>query len=153
MSHELFGYGNARIVTLAAGTFIATSAVGGTHLGYAPLGEFEYHSVVFAGTFANNGTINVYAVENTAGSSPRIVASLPVGSGNGQAAVIDVKSDYVAGTFGNSGTNYAWMTAIGTVESGGTWRGALQIISSWPRTAGTTNNAAAGILAYGTALY
>lgn len=152
MSHELFGFGNARIVTIAAGTFISTSAMGGTHLGYAPLGEFEYHSIVFAGTFANNGTINAYATENTAGSSPRLIASLPVGSGNGQAAVIEIKSDVIAGTFGALGTNYAYLAAIGTVESGGTWRGALQIISTWPRSAGTASSAANGILAYGTAL-
>jgi hypothetical protein len=106
MPHNLFE--SARIVTVAAGTFINTNAVGGTHLGVAPLGEFEYHSIVFAGTFANNGTINAYAVENTAGSSPRLIASLPVGSGNGQAAVIDIKSD-AAGTFGATGTSYGYL--------------------------------------------
>jgi hypothetical protein len=148
MPHNLFE--SARIVTVAAGTFINTNAVGGTHLGVAPLGEFEYHSIVFAGTFANNGTINAYAVENTAGSSPRLIASLPVGSGNGQAAVIDIKSD-AAGTFGATGTSYGYLAAIGTVENGGTWRGALQIISTWPRTAGTTTPAN-GLLAYGTLL-
>lgn len=149
MAHNLFE--STRIVTLASGTFINTSAVGGTQFGVAPLGEYDYHSIVFAGTFANNGTINAYAVENTAGSSPRLIASLPVGSGNGQAAVIDLRSDVVAGTFAQTGTNYPFITAIGTVEAGGTWRGALAIISTWPRSAGTTP-AALGILAYGTAL-
>jgi hypothetical protein len=150
MPHNLFG--NTRIVTIAAGTFINTSAVGGTHLGVAPLGEYEYHSVVFAGTFANNGTINAYAVANSAGSSPRLIASLAIGSGDGQAAVIDIKSDVIAGTFAATGTNYSHLAAIGTVESGGTWRGALQILSTWPRSSGTTSPAALGILAYGTAL-
>ena len=148
MPHNLFE--SARIVTLAAGTFINTSAVGGTATGVADLGQYEYHSIVFAGTFANNGTINAYVCENSAGSSPRLIASLPVGSGNGQAAVIDLKSD-IAGTFAATGTNYSYLAACGTVESGGTWRGALTIISTWPRTAGTTP-AALGILAYGTAL-
>lgn len=152
MSHELFGFGNARVVTIAAGTFINTSAMGGTHLGVAPLGEYEYHSVGFFGTFANHGTINAYVVANTGGSSPRLIASLAVGSGDGQAAIIDIKSD-AAGSFAMAtGTNYAWLAAIGTVESGGTWRGALEIISTWPRTAGTSNPAAVGILAYGTLL-
>jgi hypothetical protein len=151
MSHELFGNGNARLVTVAAGTFVATSAVGGTHLGVAPLGEYEYHTILFSGTFANHGTINAYAVENTAGSSPRLIASLPVGSGNGQGAAIEIKSDFVAGTLTATGTNYPYLAAIGTVESGGTWRGALQIISTWPRSAGTTTPAI-GLLAYGTAL-
>jgi hypothetical protein len=142
---------NTRITTLAAGTFINTTAVGGTAGGVVSAADYEYHAVYFAGTFANHGTINVYACENSAGSSPRLIASLPVGSGNGQYAGIDVKSDFL-GTFSNSGTNYAFLSAAGTVEAGGTWRGALVIQSQWPRTAGTTPTAL-GAVAYGSALY
>lgn len=145
--HNLFE--NALLTTLAGGTFIGGN-LGGTAAGVVNAGEYEYHSVVFAGTFANHGTINAYAVENTAGSSPRLIASLPVGSGNGAAAVIDIKSD-VLGTFASTGTNYAYLAAAGTVESGGTWRGALFILSTWPRSAGTTSGAL-DLQAYGTAL-
>lgn len=149
MAHEFFP--NTRVITLAAGTFINTTGMGGTAGGVTTLGDYEYHAIGFYGTFANNGTINVYACENSAGSSPRQIASLAVGSGNGQAVGIDLKSDVVAGTFAASGTNYAWLTAAGTVEASGTWRGALCIHSTWPRSAGTTA-AANGLLAYGTAL-
>ena len=142
---------STRITTLAAGTFINAGAMGGTAGGVVSAADYEYHAVVFFGTFANNGTVNVYACENSAGSSPRQIASLPVGSGNGQGVGIDIKSDFL-GTFSASGTNYAWLTAAGTVESGGTWRGALAIISQWPRTAGTTTTAN-GLLAYGSALF
>lgn len=141
---------STRIQTLAAGTFVGAN-FGGTAGGVVSAADYEYHAVAFLGTFANNGTINVYACENSAGSSPRVFATLNVGSGNGQYAGIDVKSDYL-GTFAASGTSYAFLSAAGTVESGGTWRGALTIISQWPRTAGTTP-AALGALAYGSALY
>jgi len=147
MAHNLFE--NALSTLLASGTFIGAS-FGGTAAGVAPAGEYEYHSVRFIGTIANHGTINVYGVTNTAGSSPRLIASLPVGSGNGAGAVIDIKSD-VLGTFAASGTNYPYIAAAGTVESGGTWRGALEILSTWPRTAGTTSGAL-NLVAYGTAL-
>lgn len=140
---------STRITTLAAGTFIGAN-FGGTAGGVVSAADYEYHAVVFFGTLANNGTINVYACENSAGSSPRVVATLNVGSANGQGAGIDVKSDYL-GTFSNSGTNYAFLSAAGTVESGGTWRGALTILSQWPRTAGTTTTAL-GLAAYGSAL-
>lgn len=147
MPHEFFP--NTKVTTVVAGTLINGNFGGTTSL--VDLGLHEYHAVGFYGTFANNGTINAYACE-AGGSNPRIIASLPVGSGNGQAAGIDIKSDVIAGTFGGlAGSNYAYLAAAGTVESGGTWRGALVIHSTWPRSAGTTA-AANGLLAYGTAL-
>lgn len=141
---------NTRWQTLAAGTFI-NGNFGGTAGGVVSAADYEYHAVVFLGTFANNGTINVYTCENAAGSSPRVIATLNVGSANGQAAGVDVKSDAL-GTYLTTGTNYAWLSAAGTVESGGTWRGALAIVSQWARTAGTTTPAL-GLAAYGSLLY
>ena len=148
---------NTRVTTLASGTFI-NGNFGGTIGGVVSAADYEYHAVVFFGTAANNGTVNVYACENSAGSSPRIFASLAIGTGTGQYVGIDVKSDYL-GTFANSGTNYAWITAAGTVESGGTWRGALTILSQWPRTAGTSPGAlgavvtSTGAVGYGSAIF
>lgn len=146
MAHNLFE--NARITTLAGGTFI-NGNFGGTGGGVVSAADYEYHSVVFAGTVANTGTVNVYACANGAGSSPRVISTLTVGSGDGNIA-IDVKSDAL-GTYLLTGTNYAWLSAAGTVDSGGTWRGALSIISTWPRSAGTST-VATGLLAYGTLL-
>ena len=148
MPHNLLE--RSRVTSLAYGTFVGAS-FGGTIGGVVSLADYEYHSILFLGTIANTGTINVYACANAGGSSPRVIASLTVGSGNGGGAGIDLKSDVVSGTFGNSGTNYAYMSAAGTVDSGGTWRGALSIISTWARTAGTTPGAT-GLVAYGTAL-
>jgi hypothetical protein len=131
----------------AAGT-IVNGAAGGTTNG-APLGEFEYHSVVYAGTFANNGTLNVYACTNSAGSNPAIIRSLPIGSNNSAGIAVDVKSSAMGSLAAALGTQYTHLGAYGTVESGGTWRGALIIISTHARVAppGTT-----GLAAYGTYL-
>lgn len=135
------------IFPTASGTII-NGAAGGTTNG-APLGEFEYHSVFYMGTFANNGTLNVYACTNAAGSNPAIIRSLPVGS-NGSAWIdVDVKTSALGSLSQALGTTYTHLGAFATVESGGTWRGALGILSTWPRSAvpGTT-----GLAAYGTYL-
>lgn len=131
----------------AAGT-IVNGAAGGTTNG-APLGEFEYHSVFYAGTFANNGTLNVYAMTNSAGSNPVIIRSMPIGSNGSAGLVVDVKSSAMGSLSAALGTQYTHLGAFGTVESGGTWRGALGIISYHARVAppGTT-----GLAAYGTYL-
>ena len=131
----------------AAGTII-NGAAGGTVNG-APLGEFEYHHVFYAGTFANNGTLNVYACTSSSGSNPFIISTLKVGSNNSAAIAIDVKSSAMGSLNSGQGSTYTHLGAYGTVESGGTWRGALGIISSHARTEppGTT-----GLASYGTYL-
>lgn len=144
--HNIFE--NTLVTTLAAGTFVGGN-FGGTIGGLVPAGEYEYHGVAFLGTIANTGTINLYMC-SAGGSSPRVVYSQAIGSGNGAGVGIDVKSDAL-GTFNASGTNYNFLTAAGTVDSGGTWRGALVILSQWARTAGTTPTAL-GLTAYGSVL-
>jgi hypothetical protein len=140
---------NARITTFptASGTIIGASA-GGTVNG-APLNYGEYHSVIYAGTFANNGTLNVYACTNSAGSNPAIIRSLPIGSNTSAAIAVDVKTSALGSLSTALGTTYTHLGAFGTVESGGTWRGALFIISTNLRVnpAGTT-----GLASYGTYL-
>lgn len=142
-------FDNARITAfpLAAGTII-NGAAGGTVNG-APLNYGEYHSVIFAGTFANNGTLNVYACTNSAGSNPAIIRSLPIGSNNSPAIAVDVKTSALGSLSTALGTTYTHLGAYGTVESGGTWRGALFILSTNLRSnpAGTT-----GLASYGTYL-
>lgn len=131
----------------AAGTII-NGAAGGTTNG-APLGEFEYHSVVFAGTMANNGTLNVYAMTSASGSNPFIIRSLPVGSNGSAGIAVDVKSSAMGSLNSGQGSVYTHLGAYGTVESGGTWRGALFIMSYNARVSppGTS-----GLAAYGTYL-
>lgn len=140
MAHHNLGE-NALFTTLASGTFI-NGNFGGTVAGVVAAGVAEYHLVAFFGTLANNGTINAYAC-NAGGSSPAVIATLNVGSANGAGAGISVKSDVIGGL----GSTH--LAASGTVESGGTWRGALVIISSTQRSAGS----AQGFAAIGSALY
>lgn len=138
---------NALFTTLASGTFTDGQNAGGTAAGVVSASLYEYHLVLFAGTLANNGTINVYGCTNSGGSSPNVLKTLNVGSGNGGGAAIDVRSTTLTGL--SAGTTFTHLAAAGTVESGGTWRGALQIISYWPKTAPTSNN----LVAYGSSLY
>lgn len=147
MSRNLFEEAKITVFPTASGTII-NGAAGGTVNG-APLGEFEYHSVVYAGTMANNGTLNAYAMTNAAGSNPVIIRSLPVGSNTSAAIAIDVKSSAMGSLSAALGTQYTHLGAFGTVESGGTWRGGLFIISTSARVnpPGTT-----GLAAYGTFL-
>lgn len=139
----------ARIIAFptAAGTII-NGAAGGTING-AELGKFEYHSVIYAGTMANNGTLNVYACTDAAGANPRVIRSLGVGSNNSAAIAVDVKSSALGSLSASVGTTFTHLGAYGTVEAGGTWRGALMIISTNARTEppGTT-----GLASYGTYL-
>ena len=157
MARNLFESSRITVLSTAAGTII-NGAAGGTVNG-APLGEFEYHSVIYAGTFANNGTLNVYAMTNAAGSNPVIVRSLPVGSNGSAGIAVDVKSSAVGSLSAELGTQYTHLGAFGTVESGGTWRGALTILSQWPRTAGTSPGAlgavvtSTGAVGYGSAIF
>lgn len=122
-----------------AGTII-NGAAGGTTNG-APLGEFEYHTVFYAGTFANNGTMNVYAMTSASGSNPFIIKSLPTGSNDNKWIAVDVKSSALGSLNSSQGSNYTHLGAYATVESGGTWRGLLGILSYNARVQplGTTN--------------
>lgn len=144
---NLFEEARITVFPTAAGTII-NGAAGGT-LNGAELGKFEYHSVVYAGTFANNGTLNVYAATDASGNNPRLIKSLPVGSSNSAAIAVDVKSSALGSLSASVGTTYTHLGAYGTVESGGTWRGALFIVSTSARVnpAGTT-----GLASYGTYL-
>lgn len=132
---------SALFTTLASGTFI-NGNFGGTAAGVVAAGQHEQHLVVFFGTLANHGTINAYACL-AGGSSPGVVATLNVGSANGAGAAVMVKSDVI----GAHGSTH--LAAAGTVEAGGTWRGALVIISHQSRSAGS----AQGLAAIGSALY
>lgn len=145
---------NALFTTVGAGTFISGQNIGGTAGGVVSAGLYEQHAVVFLGTLGNTGTINAYGCTNSAGSSPNLIASLVVGSAafsNGMpGAGIMIKSDVLNSLQGGtSGTAFTHLAAAGTVDAGGTWRGALSIISTQPRTAGTV----LGLAAIGSALY
>ena len=138
---------NAVFTTLASGTFVGAN-FGGTLGGVLSAGLYEYTFFGFFGTIANTGTINVYACTNSGGSGPVVLKSLVVGSGDGGGAGIDVRSNTL-GSLNATGTTYTHLSVAGTVDSGGTWRGALTAISYWPKTAPTTNN----LVAYGSSLY
>lgn len=133
---------NARWMMLQAGTLI-NGAGGGTANGM-PVGQFQQVSVAYVGTFANNGTINVYACTNAGGSTPTIIRTLNIGSSDSPAAVIDVNANALNKI--SPGTQFTHLGAYGTVEASGTWRGALFMVGHSPRTAppGTT-----GLAAYG----
>lgn len=135
---------SARAIYFSAGTII-NGASGGTTNG-AELGKFEYHSVMYVGTFANNGTINVYACTSSSGSNPFIISTLKLGSSDNDWACIDVKSSALGSLNIAQGSTYTHLGAYGTVESGGTWRGALFILSTSPRSEplGTTDLAGYG---------
>lgn len=139
----------SRVQWFGAGTFI-NGATGGTVNG-AELGKFENFSAVFIGTFANNGTINVYACTSSSGSNPFIVSTLKLGSSDNTWACIDIKSSALGSLNAGQGSTYTHLGVYGTVESGGTWRGALAIMSYNPRTEipGTTG---LGTSYYGTYL-
>ncbi len=123
-------FAEARVTSFAgaAGLFVNTQ-MGGTVNG-APLGEYEYHSVQFVGSFGHQGTLNVYACTNAGGSNPVLVKSLSVGSGDNPAAAIDVKSSALGSLGAALGTPYTHLGAMGSVGAGGTWRGALMILST-----------------------
>jgi hypothetical protein len=141
---------NALFTPVAMGTFI-NGNFGGTTSTVAA-GAYEYHLCAFFGTLANNGTINVYGCTNSAGSSPNVLSTLNVGSANGAGAAIMVKSDVLNSLQGGTlqaGTQFTHLAMAGTVESGGTWRGAFVIISHQARSKPTTN----GLAALGSALF
>jgi hypothetical protein len=145
MGHTLFE--NSRITAQAAlGSAIATTKAGTLTPAYA--GDHEYHAVIFAGTMGNTGTLWAFAHTNSGGSNPTAIGSVIFGSTNAPAVVYEVKSD----TLTNIGTAYTYLSGQVSVDSGGTFTGNLFILSTWPRSAGTTP-AANGWAAVGTSLY
>ena len=139
---------NSRWTVLSSGTFINQLTIGGTAAGVVFAGDYEYHMGVFVGTIGNVGTLNMYGCTNSAGSSPTLIQSLSFGSGSGVPA-IEIKSDVLSGLA--AGTQFPYITVAGTVEASGTWRGALAILSTWPRNYGGSATTFGSYLAYGTA--
>ena len=139
---------NSRWTVLSSGTFINQLTVGGTIAGVVFAGDYEYHMGVFVGTVGNVGTLNMYGCTNSGGSNPTLIQSLSFGSGSGVPA-IEIKSDVLSGLI--AGTYCTHITVAGTVEASGTWRGALAILSTWPRNYGGSATTFGSYLAYGTA--
>lgn len=140
---------NSMVNVLSSGTFINQLTIGGTAAGVVDARDHEYHLAAFFGTIANNGTLAVWGCTNSAGSSPQLIQSVLFGSGAGVPA-IEIKSD-VLSSLNQPGSTYTHITASGTVESGGTWRGALAIISTWPKNRGGSATTFGSYLVYGTA--
>ncbi len=139
---------NSRVVVLDSGTFINQLTMGGTIKGVISAAEYEYHLCAFFGTVANNGTLGVWGCTNSGGSNPVLVQSLLFGSGSGVPA-IEFKTDFLSTLA--AGTQFPYFTVSGTVESSGTWRGALTVVSTWPRNSGGSATTFGSYLAYGTA--
>ncbi len=139
---------NSRWTVLSSGTFVNQLTIGGTINGVVFAGDYEYHMAVFVGTIGNNGTIAVWGCTNSGGSNPVLVQSVSFGSGSGVPA-IEIKTDVLSSLA--AGTQFPYITASGTVESSGTWRGALAILSTWPRNYGGSATTFGSYLAYGTA--
>ena len=139
---------NSRVVVLSSGTFVNQLTIGGTINGVIFAGDYEYHMAAFFGTIANNGTMSVWGCTNSGGSNPVLVQSITFGSGSGIPA-IEFKADVLSSLA--AGTQFPYFTASGTVESGGTWRGALAVVSTWPRNYGGSATTFGSYLAYGTA--
>lgn len=138
---------NSRWVVLDSGTFINQLTIGGTIKGVVFAGDYEYHQAVFVGTIANNGTIAVWGCTNSGGSNPTLIQSMSFGSGVGVPA-IDIKSDVLTSLI--AGTVCTHIAVSGTVEASGTWRGALALLSTWPRNYGGSATTFGSYLAYGT---
>ena len=139
---------NTRVVVLDSGTFVNQLTMGGTAKGVVFAGDYEYHLAAFFGTVGNNGTIAVWGCTNSAGSNPVLVQSISFGSGSGVPA-IEFKTDFLSTLA--AGTQFPYFTASGTVESSGSWRGALTVISTWPKNFGGSATTFGSYLAYGTA--
>ena len=144
MSHTLFE--NSRIWPQASmGSAINTAKAGTGAPAYA--GDYEYHAVIFAGTIGNTGTLWAFANKTSAGNGTTVIGSVIFGSTNSPAVVFEVKSD----TLTAIGTDYTYISGQVSVDSGGTIQGNLFILSTWPKSAGTTP-AANGWAAVGTSL-
>ena len=139
---------NSRWTVLSSGTFVNQLTIGGTINGVVFAGDYEYHMGVFVGTVGNNGTLAMWGCTNSGGSSPVLIQSISFGSGSGVPA-IEIKTDVLSSLA--AGTQFPYITVSGTCESSGTWRGALAILSTWPRNYGGSATTFGSYLAYGTA--
>lgn len=149
MGHDTF-FENVRITPLVntAGTIINTT-VDGTTQGTITVGEYEYHTFVYAGTIANTGTVFIYGIDST----NRVLGSFIMGSMD-QSFTWELKDDAINGALlgGTGGTAITKLGALVKVDSGGTWRGGAAWYSHQPRSAGTTP-LALGWGSVGTTLY
>ncbi len=139
---------NSRWTVLSSGTFVNQLTIGGTINGVVFAGDYEYHMGVFVGTVGNNGTIAMWGCTNAGGSNPVLIQSLSFGSGSGVPA-IEIKTDVLSSLA--AGTQFPYITVSGTCEASGSWRGALAILSTWPRNYGGSATTFGSYLAYGTA--
>lgn len=132
INHDLLSSGAAAFTTLAQGSVVNTTA-GGTG---APVFAANHtnHAIIAVGTFGNTGTIFAYGHTAANGGGTVVLGSIRFGSGNFSAAGFDVTSD----TLLNLGTAYAYVSGQLRVDSGGTFSGALFVLSYNARTAGTT---------------
>ncbi len=130
MPHTLFE--NSR-VTFQVGGSIVNTTLGGTGApAYAA--DYEYHAIMFNGTVGNTGTLWAYAHTNSSGAGTTVIGSVIFGSSTAPAVAFEVKSD----TLTAIGSDFTYVSGQIRVDSGGTLGGALSIISTWPKSAGTT---------------
>lgn len=143
INHDLFSSGAAAFNALAAGS-VVNAVAGGTG---APVfaGRHNNHALVAIGTFGNDGTLLAYGHNSSVGGGTAVLGSLVFGSGNYSAAAIDITSDALLAL----GTAYAYVSGQIRIPAGGTFGGALALISYNARSAGSTP-AANGIGALGT---
>ena len=150
MAHDFIT--NTRVTSLVntAGTIVNTTADGTTQ-GTISVGDYEYHTFVYAGSIANTGTVFLYALQS--GQTNLLLGSFIIGSMD-NSFIWDVKTDAFNAALagGTGGTAYSKLGALVKVDSGGTWRGGAAWYSRQPRTAGTTP-LALGWGSVGTTLY
>jgi hypothetical protein len=143
MAHTLFE--NSRTTFLAGGSFVNATYGGTGAPAYA--GDYEYLAVKFEGTVGNTGTLYAYAHNTSAGGGTTVIGSVIFGSSNSPGVIFEVK----ANTLSAIGTDYAYVSGQIKVDASGTLGGGLSIISTWPKSSGTTP-AATGWGAVGTSL-
>lgn len=147
MPHTLFE--NSRVWPQAPlGSSVGVTKAGTLTPAFA--GDYEYHAVAFFGSLGNTGTLWAYASTNAGGSNNTVIGSVIFGSSNNPAVVYEVKADTLT-ALNTSGTTFTHIGAQISVDAGGTLYGGLVILSTWPKSAGTTP-AANGWAAVGTSL-
>jgi hypothetical protein len=143
MPHTLFE--NSRTVFQAGGSFVNATYSGTGAPAYAA--DYEYHAIKFEGTVGNTGTLWAYGHRTSTGGGTTVIGSVIFGSSNAPGVIFEVKAD----TLTALGTDFVYLSGQMRVDSGGTLAGALTVLSTWPKSAGTTP-AANGWGAVGTSL-
>ncbi len=133
--HDLLSSGVVAFSARASGSVVNTTVGGTGNPVFA--GNHANHAIVALGTFGNTGTVFVYGHTSSAGNGTTALGSVIFGSGNFSAVGFDVTSDTLLAL----GTAYAWLSAQLKVDAGGTFGGALAIMSYNSRNAGTTPTA------------